>query len=98
MNEHGIVDLVSAAEGNKCDEEENTDENTKHSRQKAQCPFSHAEAMQIFDHCLTGLPVQPEATVSNIFTLVRLRELAAKKRESSLNNLKLIHFLIVLLL
>ena len=83
LDEQGIFDLVSVAEGNECDEEEDADENTQHSTQKAQCSFSRAEAMQIFDHCLTWLHIQPEATVSNTYTLVRLREFATEKRESS---------------
>ena len=37
----------------------------------------------MFDHCLTWLLTHPEATVSNTSTLVRLREFAAEKRESS---------------
>ena len=37
----------------------------------------------MFDHCLTWLRIQPEATVSNTSTLVSLREFAAEKRESS---------------
>ena len=75
--------LLSVAEGNDCDEEEDADENTQHSTQKAQCPFSRAKAMQMFDQCLTWLRIQPEATVSNTSTLVRLREFAAEKREFS---------------
>ena len=39
LNEQGIVDLVSAAEGNECDEEEDVDENTEYSTPEAQCPF-----------------------------------------------------------
>ena len=31
LNEQGIIDLVSVAEGNECDEEENANENTQHS-------------------------------------------------------------------
>ena len=57
LEEQGIVDLVSVAEGNKCDEEENADENTQYSMQKAQRSFSRAEAMQMFDHCLTWLHI-----------------------------------------
>ena len=83
FDKQGIVDLASTAEGNEYDKEEDADENTEHSTQKAPCPFSHAEAMQMFDHCLTWLRVQLEATISNTSTLVRLRELAAEKRESS---------------
>ena len=83
LDEQGIVDLVSVPEGNECDEEENADENTQHSTQKAQCSFSRAEAMQMFDHCLTWLRIQRKATVSNTSTLVRLREFAAEKRESN---------------
>ena len=52
LDEQGIVDLVSLAEGNECDEED-ADENTQYSTQKAQCSFSRAEAMQMFDHFLT---------------------------------------------
>ena len=73
LDEQGIVDLVSVAEWNECDKEENADKNTQHSMQKAQCSFSCAEAMQMFDHCLTRLRIQPEATVSNTPTLVQLR-------------------------
>ena len=83
FDEQGLVDLVSAAEGNECEEEKNADKNTEHSTQKAPCPFSHAEAMQMCNHCLTWLRVQPEETVSNTSTLVRLRGFAAEKRESS---------------
>ena len=50
--EQGIVDLVSVAKGNECDQED-ADENTQYSTQKAQCSFSRAEAMQMFDHFLT---------------------------------------------
>ena len=57
LDEQEIVDLVSVAEGNECDEEEDADENTQHSTQKAQCSFSRAEAMQMFDHCLTCLRI-----------------------------------------
>ena len=37
----------------------------------------------MFDHCLTWLRIQPKVTVLNTSTLVRLREFAAEKRESS---------------
>ena len=43
----------------------------------------------MFDHCLTWLRIQLEATVSNTFTLVRLREFAAEKRESSRKQSKI---------
>ena len=89
MDDLEIVDLVSVTEGNECDEEENAVENTQHSTQKAQCSFSRADAMQMFDHCLTWLRIQPEATLSNTSTLVRLRELAAEKRESSRKQSKI---------
>ena len=85
MDEQGIVAPVSVAEGNECDEEEDANENTQHSTQKAQCSFSRAEALELFDHCLTWLRIQREATVSNTSTLVRLREFAAEKREYSCN-------------
>ena len=89
MDEQGIVDLVSVAERNECDEEEDADENTQHLTQKSQCSFSGAEAMQMFDHCPTSLGTSPEATVSNTSTLVRLREFAAEKRESSRKQSKI---------
>ena len=57
LDEQGVVDLVSVAEGNECDEKEDADENTQHSTQKAQCSFSRAEAMQMFDHRLTWLRI-----------------------------------------
>ena len=82
LDEQRIVYLVSVAEGNECDEEENADENTQHLTQKAQCSFSRAVAMQMFDPCLTWLRIPPEATVSNTSTLVRLRDFAAEKRGS----------------
>ena len=89
LDEQGIVDLVSVTQGNKCDEEEDADDNTQHSTQKPQCYFSRVEAMQMFDHRLTWLRIQPEATVSNTSTLVRLREFAAEKRESSRKQSKI---------
>ena len=90
--------MFQVAEGNECDEEEDTDENTQHSMQKAQCSFFRAEAMQMLDHCLTWLSIQPEATVSNSFTLVRHHEFAAEKRESFANDLKLIPILVDIVL
>ena len=45
LDEQGIVDLASVAEENECDEEEDADENTQHSTQKAQGSFSREEAM-----------------------------------------------------
>ena len=66
LDEQGIVDVILVAEGNTCDEED-ADENTQHSMQKAQCSFSHADAMQMFDHCLTWLHIQLEATVFKHF-------------------------------
>ena len=89
LDGQGIVYLVSVAEGNECDEEKDANENTQHSTHKAQCSFSRAEAMQMFDHCLTWLRIQPEVTVSNISTLVRLREFAAEKREYSRKRSKI---------
>ena len=89
LDEQGIVDLVSVAEESECDKEEGADENTQHLMQKAQCFFSRAKAMQMFDHCLTWLRIQLEATVLNTSTLVRLREFAAEKRESSRKQSKI---------
>ena len=89
LDEQGIVSLVSVAEGNTCDKQEDAGENTQHLTQKAQCSFSRAEAMQMFDRCLTWLRIQPEATVSNTSTLVRLSELADEKRESSRKQSKI---------
>ena len=57
LDEQRIINLLSVAKGNECDEEENADENTQHSTQKEQRPFSHAEVMQIFDHYLTWFRV-----------------------------------------
>ena len=39
LDKQGIVDLVLVAKGNDCDEEENANENTQHSTQKAQMLF-----------------------------------------------------------
>ena len=39
LDEQGIADLVSVAEGNECNEEEDANENTQHSTQKAQMLF-----------------------------------------------------------
>ena len=89
LDEQEIVDLVLVAEGNKCDEEEDADEDIQHSTQKAQCSFSPAEAMQMLDHCLTWLRIQPEATVSNTSTLVQFCEFAAEKRKFSRKQSKL---------
>ena len=43
----------------------------------------------MFDHCLTWLRIQLEVTASNTSTLVRLREFAAEKRESSRKQSKI---------
>ena len=63
LDEQGIVDHASIAEGNECDEEEiwaaeeDADENIQHSTQKVQIPFSRAEAIRMFEHCLTRLHI-----------------------------------------
>ena len=43
----------------------------------------------MFDHFLTWLRIQPEATVSSTSTLVRLPEFAAEKREFSRKQSKI---------
>ena len=43
----------------------------------------------MFDHCLTWFRIQPEATISNTPILVRLREFAVEKRESSRKQSKI---------
>ena len=60
-----------------------------HIQRKKHNALFRAEAMQMFDHCLTWLHIQPEATVSNTSTLVRLREFAAEKHESSRKQSKI---------
>ena len=47
----------------------------------------------MFDYCLTRLRIQPEATVSNTSTFVRLREFAAEKRESFHKQPKIVSYL-----
>ena len=91
MDEQGIVDLVTASAEDMRDEED-ADENAELSNRKEQCPVSHADAMRMFDDCLTWILFQQEATVSNTSTLVRLRELAAEKRESSRRQSKIDSF------
>ena len=83
MDDQAIVNLVTIPEENISNEEEDEGKNAELSNQKNQCRVSHAEAMRMLDECLTCLRFQKEATVSNTSTLVRLRELAAEKRESS---------------
>ena len=63
-------------------DEEDADENAKLSNQKEQCPVSQAEAMRMFDDCVTWLRFQRKATVANTCTLIQLRE----------DNPKLIYF------
>ena len=86
MDEQGIVDVVSLAEGNECDEEEDADENTQHSTQNAQCSFSRAEAMQMFDHCLTWLRIQPEEKISNTSTTYDFASWLLKNANPPANN------------
>ena len=99
LDEQEIVDFL-VAERNECDEEEDADKNTQHLTQKVQCPFSRAEAMQMFDRCLTWLRIQPEATVSNTSSLVRydIASLLLKNANLPENNLKLIPILVDLVL
>ena len=52
MDDQEIVDLVIAPAENIRDEED-ADENAELSNQKEQGPVSHAEAIQMFDDCLT---------------------------------------------
>ena len=98
MDEQGIVDFVSVAEGNECDEEEDANENTQHSTQKAQCSFSRAETMQMFDHCLTWLRIQPEATFQILPRWYDFASLLLKNANLPANKPKLIPILVDLVL
>ena len=95
MDEQGIVDLVTAPAEDMHDEED-ADENAELSNRKEQCPVSHADAMRMFDDCLTWLRFQQEATVSNTSTL-DFASWLLKNVNLCEDNPKLIHFLGLLL-
>ena len=52
----------------------------------------HSVAVRMFDECLKWLEEQEEASVYNIAILCDLRELAAKKRLSGLNQTRIHNF------
>ena len=55
----------------------------------ASVSISHGEAVKMFDSCITWLQLQEEASPHNPSVLRDLREIAANKRLSSLNQTKL---------
>ena len=50
------------------------------------CPITHAQAMKIFENCITWLQHQPEASAYSTSVLIQLKDMAAKKRLSSLKQ------------
>ena len=50
------------------------------------CPVTHAQAMDMFEKCITWLQYQPEASAYNTSVLISLKDMAAKKRLSSLKQ------------
>ena len=79
LDENGIVELINSEDAGYNDEEEDNSE----ADIAPPCTVSKAEAMSMFDKCLTWLRHQPQATVANNSTLAFLRELAAERREAS---------------
>ena len=55
--------------------------------------MSHQAAVEMFDKCTDWLHSQPEATPYNTSVLLSLKELAAKKRYSSLKQTDLRSYL-----
>ena len=55
----------------------------------ASVSISHAEAVKMFDSCITWLQLQEEASPHNLSVLRDTRDIAAKKRLISLNQTKL---------
>ena len=54
------------------------------------CPLiQHGNAVRMFDSCIAWLQQQDEATVYNLSMLSDIRELAAKKRLTSISQKKL---------
>ena len=98
LNKQGIVDLVSVAKGNECDEEEDADENTQHSTQKTQCSFCRPEALQMFDHCLTWLRIQRKQQFQTLPHWNDFASLLLKNANLSASNQKLIPILVDLVL
>ena len=50
------------------------------------CPISNTEGMDTFGKCLTGLRHQKEASTYNTSILLSFKNLAAKKRQSTLTQ------------
>ena len=50
------------------------------------CPITHAQAMKMFENCITWLQHQPEASAYSTSVLIQLKDMAAKKRLSSLKQ------------
>ena len=51
------------------------------------CPVTHAQAMDMFEKCMTWLQYQPEASAYNTSLLISLNDMAAKKHLSSLKQM-----------
>ena len=55
------------------------------------CPITHAQAMDMFEKCITWLQYQPEASAYNTSVLISLKYMAAKKHLSTLKQMSVIY-------
>ena len=73
-------------------ENEGNEEISMDSEPSGDIYVSHSDALRMFDSCITWLLQQEEANTYNLSVLKQLRELAARKRLSSLQQERLDDF------
>ena len=88
MDEQGIVELISGDDEKDSNEEEDEIEDP----QSSKCPITHGEAMNSMDKYLTWYRCQPQATPANVSHLIRFREFAAERRESTIKQTSILSF------
>ena len=88
LDDAGIVEHVlrQSSEANQDHIESDSEE-----QERVRC-ITHNKAIEMFDECITWLHCQPEATPYNTSVLLSLREIATKKRFSSLRQTTMTSF------
>ena len=88
LDDNAIADLVNGS-----DQVQEVDSDDDSETVDEPCPISHRDAADMLNKCLTWLQHQTEATPCNTSVLLSLKDIAAKKRYSSMKQKTITSFL-----
>ena len=88
LDDNPIADLVNGS-----DQVQEVDSDDDSETVDEPCSISHRDAANMLNKCLTWLQHQPEATPCNTSVLLSLKDIAAKKRYSSMKQKTITSFL-----